>query len=74
VEDRVLEVIDPPYPVLADSERQVSEAFSVYDLLGTGYATPSVFVIDTNGDIVWSYVGQSSTDRASAAAILEHLP
>jgi peroxiredoxin len=74
VEDGVLEVIDPPYPLLADSEHQVAEAFKVYDLLGTGYAAPSVFVIDTSGDIVWSYVGQSATDRASATAVLEHLP
>jgi peroxiredoxin len=70
----VLEVIEPPYPVLADSEHEVSEAFDVYDLLGTGYAAPSVFVINTSGDIVWSYIGQSATDRPSATAILEHLP
>jgi peroxiredoxin len=74
VEDGVLEVIDPPYPLLADPEHQVAEAFNVYDLLGTGYAAPSVFVIDTNRDILWSYIGQSSTDRPTATSVLEHLP
>jgi peroxiredoxin len=70
----VLQVVDPPYPLLADPEHQVAEAFNVYDLLGTGYAAPSVFVIDTSGDIVWSYVGQTRNDRPSATTVLEQLP
>jgi len=74
VETGVLNVIDPPFPLLADPEHDVAQAFGVYDLLGTGYAAPSVFVIDTDGDIVWSYVGQSSTDRPSADAVLEQVP
>jgi peroxiredoxin len=74
VEDGVLRVIGPPYPLLADPEHLVAEAFNVYDLLGTGYAAPSVFVIDSNGDIVWSYVGQNRNDRPTATSILEHLP
>jgi peroxiredoxin len=74
VEERVLDVVNPPYPLLADPNHQVAEAFQVYDLLGTGYAAPSVFVIDTSGDVVWSYVGQASTDRPSVTSVLEHLP
>ena len=69
-----MEVIAPAYPLLADPEHQVAEAYNVYDLLGTGYAAPSVFVIDTNGDIVWSYVAQNRNDRPSATSILEQLP
>jgi peroxiredoxin len=62
------------YPMLADSEHQVSAAYSVYNLLGDGLAAPAVFVVDTDGRIVWSYVGQHSGDRVSAQTILEHLP
>jgi peroxiredoxin len=74
VEKGVLEVVAPPYPLLADPDHEVAEAFHVYDLLGTGYAAPSVFVIDSNRAIVWSYVGQSRSDRPSATSVLEHLP
>jgi peroxiredoxin len=74
VEERVLNVVEPPYPLLADPDHAVAEAFMVYDQLGTGLAAPSVFVIDTNGEIVWSYVGQTSTDRPGAASVLERLP
>jgi peroxiredoxin len=74
VEAGVLEVVAPPYPLLADPEHEVADAFNVYNLLGTGYAAPSVFVIDADGDIVWSYVGQHRSDRPSATSILEHLP
>jgi peroxiredoxin len=74
VNDGVRQVIHPPYPVLADPNHEVAEAFGVYDVYGNGIAAPSVFVIDTDGTIVWSYVGQSSQDRPSVSAILEHLP
>lgn len=74
VEDGVLSVIDPPYALLADPEHEVAEAFNVYDLFGTGYAAPSTFVIDADGSIVWSYVGESRGDRPQASLILEHLP
>jgi len=74
VEQRVLSVVDPPYPLLADPDHAVAEAFQVYDLLGNGYAAPSVFVIDTDGGIVWSYVSQTSSDRPSAGLVLQQLP
>jgi peroxiredoxin len=74
VEDGVLRVLNPPYPLLADPEHQVADAFNVFDLLGTGYAAPSTFVIDTDGDIVWSYVGQNRSDRPEVASVLEQLP
>jgi peroxiredoxin len=74
VEDGVQAVINPPYPLLADPDHEVAEAYKVYDLLGDGYAAPSVFVIDTEGDIVWSYVGQSPSDRPSASTILSQIP
>jgi peroxiredoxin len=74
VENGVLRVLNPPYPLLADPKHEVAEAFNVYDLLGTGYAAPSVFVIDTDGEVVWSYVGENRTDRPTPTSILENLP
>ena len=63
-----------PYPLLADADHQVSEAYGVYDLLGDGYAAPAVFVVDTRGRIVWNYVGRDPRDRPATEEILAHLP
>ena len=62
------------YPMLADPAHQVAEAYGVYNLLRDGLAAPAVFVIDTDGRIVWSHVGRGPGDRPSAQTILEHLP
>jgi peroxiredoxin Q/BCP len=74
IDEGVRQLIEPPYPLLADPDHQVAEAFNVYDLLGDGLAAPSTFVIDADGTIVWSYVGQSPSDRPSPQTILNHLP
>ncbi|MBN1976297.1 MAG: peroxiredoxin family protein [Anaerolineae bacterium] len=63
-----------PYPMLADADHRVSEDYGVYNLLGDGLAAPSVFIIDTDGQIVWSYVGKNASDRLSAEKILGNLP
>jgi peroxiredoxin len=62
------------YPMLADAEHRVAEAYGVYDLLGDGLAAPAVFVVAPDRRIAWSHVGQSASDRAAASMILEHLP
>jgi peroxiredoxin len=62
------------FPVLADSQHQVSEAYGVYNLLGDRLAAPAVFVIDTDGRIVWGFVGQNPRDYADGQTILTHLP
>jgi hypothetical protein len=31
-------------------------------------------VIDTDGTILWSYVGQSPADRPGAMTVLNHVP
>jgi len=59
--------------MLADSVHQAAEAYSVYNLLGDGYAAPTVFIIDTDGRITWSRVGQNATDRPNAQTILQKL-
>lgn len=62
------------YPILADANHQAAEAYEVYNRLGDGVATPSVFIIDKSGQIVWSYIGQNVSDRPSNQVILENLP
>ncbi|MFN2271077.1 MAG: peroxiredoxin family protein [Anaerolineae bacterium] len=62
------------YLMLADPDHRVSEGYGVYDLLGDGLAAPAVFVIDADGQIVWSYVGMNGSDRLSAEKILGNLP
>lgn len=70
----LVQAVGLTYPVLADPTHQMAEAYGVYNLLGDGLATPSIFVVDQEGHIVWSYVGQNANDRPSNEAILEHLP
>lgn len=65
--------VGAPYPVLADPDGRAAEAYGVYNLLGDNLAAPAVFVLAKDG-ILWSYVGQHSTDRPSADEILRHLP
>jgi peroxiredoxin len=70
---RVSELLGTQYPILSDVDHRVVDQYGVYNLLGDSVATPSVFLIDTQGIIRWSYVGQSSTDRPSDDTILEQL-
>jgi peroxiredoxin len=69
----VTELLDIAFPILSDPEHEVVDQYGVYNLLGDSVATPSVFVIDTEGIIRWTYVGQSSGDRPSDQMILEQL-
>ena len=45
-----------------------------HGMIETDLSTPAVFIIDQSGQIVWSYVGQSASDRPSVQTILENLP
>lgn len=69
----VRQTIGAAYPMLADPEHKVAEAYGVYNRLGDGLAAPAVFIIDTGGNIVWKYIGGSPSDRPSIAQILEHI-
>lgn len=74
IDQGVRRAINPPYPLLADPSHKVSEAFGVYELLSSGYAGPAVFVIDTDGSIVWRHLAKDRYDRPTAAEILSNLP
>lgn len=62
------------YPILADADHRVAAAYGVYNRLGDGIAAPAVFIINTNGEITWSYIGQNINDRPKAGTILQNLP
>lgn len=62
------------FPVLADPQHQTADAYGVYNLLKDNVATPSVFIINPAGQIVWSYVGQTINDRPDNGTILNNLP
>jgi len=51
--ERAINHLDLGFPVLFDPEAVVIQRFGVSDTLNDGYGTPSVFVIDKNGDIRW---------------------
>lgn len=74
IDQGVRRAINPPFALLADPYHEVAEAFGVYELFSSGYAAPSVFVIDTDRTVVWSYVGQNRYDRPTVAEILANVP
>ena len=71
--DGARQTVSAAYPMLADSNHKVAEAYGVYNLLGDQLAAPSVFIIAADGRITWSHVGRNATDRPSAQTILEKL-
>jgi peroxiredoxin Q/BCP len=68
------QAIQAEFPILADADHAVADAYGVFNLLGDGVATPSVFVIDPSGRIVWLHVGQDAGDRPAPNELLAHLP
>ena len=68
------QLINGSFPILADANHAVANAYGVFNLLGDGVATPSVFVIDPSERVIWSYVGQDANDRPPADEVLRHLP
>ena len=52
--------------MLLDKECQACDRLGIRDDL----AKPSTYVLDTHGNLVYAYVGETSTDRPSVKAIL----
>ncbi len=71
---RVAQVTGAAFPLLADPDHKVADAYHVYNLLGDGIATPAVFIIDKQGGIVWSYIAKDANDRPTSQTILQNLP
>ena len=63
------------FPILyTNNDSAVPRAYDVYNRLNDGLATPSVFIIDTAGRIVWQKIGRSKTDRVAGSTVLRNLP
>ena len=62
-----------PFPVLYNPSADVVRHYGVYNLLRDGLATPSTFVIDSQGVIRWKFVGRSISDRQPTQEVLRQL-
>jgi peroxiredoxin len=61
------------FPILADSEHAVAEAYGVYNLFEDSEAAASVFIISQEGRIIWDHIATGATDRVPSQTILENL-
>lgn len=59
-----------PFPMLYDVSGDVARSYEVYSQ--AGYANPAVFIVDTNGSLVWEQLG-SAYHRTPNDAILDEL-
>ncbi len=69
-------IIHAQFPILADNDHAVAEAFGVNE--EDGESTPSVFIINKDRQIVWSQIshiegGGCGTERVPSETILENL-
>jgi peroxiredoxin len=62
-----------PFPVLADQDRAVFNAYDVASRLLSLGQRPAVFVVDAAGDVRFAYVGTQQWDIPSNAQVLECL-
>ena len=60
------------FPVLADPDHEVADAYGVFDLLGDGVAAPTTIIM-TSDRIVAMQVGETIGDRPSTPSILHTL-
>lgn len=62
------------FPILYTSKNNdVPIAYNVYNLHGDNLASASVFVIDTNGNIAWESIGDSTAHQVSGDEVLDAL-
>ena len=70
---QIAELSGATYPLLADPDHVVTEAYNVYDLFGDGRAAPATFIVGEDGTVVWAYVGKDNNDRPTADTLLQEL-
>ena len=61
------------YMILPDPEANVLKEYGVFDLLGDGVAAPSVFIINPDMTIYWSYISKNIRDRPTTDEILQKI-
>jgi peroxiredoxin len=58
--------IETPFPILADSNRLVSNAYKLYkNEPNAPQNTPAIYIIDKEGKLRFKYICQDTTDRPS---------
>ncbi len=70
---RAIDYLDLGFPILFDPEAAVVQNYGVFDLLNDGYATPSTFIIDKDGNVRWKYIGRHYNDRPTNQQIIAQL-
>jgi len=60
--------------MLADVDHVVADMFGITEAATDQRLAPSVFVIDTDGSIVWHHIGAHSRDHVAVEEIFENLP
>ena len=61
------------YHVLPDPTGKVVKKYDVYNLLGDGVATPSVFIVSGEKSVNWKYIGESISDRPDNETLLSQI-
>ncbi len=61
------------YHVLPDPTGKVVKKYDVYNLLGDGVATPSVFIVSGEKSVNWKYIGESISDRPDNEILLSEI-
>ncbi len=61
------------FPVLAGPGGATTKEYGVYNLLGDDVATPSVFIVGSDGSVRWNHIGDSVSDRPTVEQILSAL-
>jgi peroxiredoxin len=63
-----------PFPFLIDESREVIKKFDVFHYIGFDafkIARPSLYLINSKGEISYAYVGSSQTDRPAVRETYE---
>lgn len=69
---RVAAELKLTYPILSDVFKNYIRQYNVLHPT-EGIARPSMFIVNKEGRIVWSYVGMDASDRPPMATVLQQL-
>jgi len=68
-----IDTVGIPFPVAYDVTTSVPRQWERFDNFGTELADAAVFVIDSEGLLVWQSLGRDYTHQVSAATVLKAL-
>ena len=66
-----MEQLGLEFPILYDESGEIVREYGVFNE-GSGYAIPSTFIIDTEGEVRWEFIG-SDSHRTPTRDIIEQL-